>query len=173
MEDNTSELITLNQQNENKNSGQSVSSNICQRGFKTNRALLQHLKFCRKRNIENNINSNTAINGSNNIVAATDKSDSHDSNGNGAYETYFWKDVRATVFEKDLNDKIEKIHTNAYEKIIHWKRNLFMMPSGPAGGKYIEEITRLLKLWIQESPLKSIALKVIHVMLALLLQKPK
>ena len=36
----------------------------------------------------------------------------------------------------------------------------------------MEEITRLLKLWIQDSSLKTIALKVIHVMSALLLQKP-
>ena len=34
-----------------------------------------------------------------------------------------------------------------------------MMLSGATGKKYIEEITRLLKLGIQDSPLKSIALK--------------
>ena len=59
-----------------------------------------------------------------------------------------------------------------YEKFVHWKRNLFMMPSGAAGKKYIEEITRLLKLWIQDSPLKSIALKAVNVIPASLLQKP-
>ena len=47
-----------------------------------------------------------------------------------------------------------------------------MMLSGAAGKKYIEEITRLLKLWIQDSPLKSIGLKAIYVMPVLLLQKP-
>ena len=47
------------------------------------------------------------------------------------------------------------------------------MPSGAAGKKYIEEIiTRLLKLWIQDSPLKSIALKAVNVIPASLLQKP-
>ena len=35
--------------------------------------------------------------------------------------------------------------------------DLLMMPSGAAGKKYIKEITRLLKLSIQDSPLKSIA----------------
>ena len=64
--------------------------------FKTNRGLLQHQSFCRKRNRENNING---------------KSDKHDSNGNGGYEPYFWNDVRGTVFEKDFND--------AYKKIVH------------------------------------------------------
>ena len=50
-----------------------------------------------------------------------------------------------------------------------------MMPSGAAGEKYIAQITRLLKFCIQDSPLKSIALKGIHVdtrMSAFLLQKP-
>ena len=47
-----------------------------------------------------------------------------------------------------------------------------MMPSGATEKKYIDEVTRLLKLWIQDLPLKSIALKAIHVMPALLLQKP-
>ena len=137
---------------------------MCQRGIKTNRELLQHLSFCRKRNRENNINSNTAIDGSNSREAANDKSDSHNSNRNGGYKRYFWNDVRGTVFKKNLND--------AYEKMAYWKQNLFMMPSGAAGKKYIEEITFLLKLWIQDSPLKSIALWAIHIMPALLLQKP-
>ena len=44
-----------------------------------------------------------------------------------------------------------------------------MMPNGAAGEKCIEDLTRLLKLWIQELPLKTIALKAIHVMPALLL----
>ena len=46
-----------------------------------------------------------------------------------------------------------------------------MMPSGAAGKKHIDEVTRLLKLWIQDSLLKSITLKV-QIMPALLLQKP-
>ena len=141
-EENPSELVASNQQNQNRNSGQYVNCAICQRAFKTSRGLLQHLSFCRDRNRENNINSNTAINDSNNIAATSDKSDSHDSSGNGDYETYVWNDVHGTVCEKDLTD--------AYEKILHWKRNLFIMPSGVAGKTYIDEVTRLLKLWIQD-----------------------
>ena len=36
----------------------------------------------------------------------------------------------------------------------------------------IEEVTRLIKLWINDTPLRKIALKAVHVMPALLLQKP-
>ena len=73
MEENPSELVASKEQNQN--SGQYVNCNICQRAFKTNRGLQRHLSFCRK------------INDNNNIAATSDKSDSHDSNGNGDYET--------------------------------------------------------------------------------------
>ena len=55
--------------------------------------LLQHLSFCRKRNRENIINSNAAINDSNNPAATSGKSDNYNYIGNGDYETYIWKDV--------------------------------------------------------------------------------
>ena len=101
--------------------------------FKTNRGLLRHLSFCRRRNVKYNTNSNTTNNSSNNIPTDNDNSDSHDSNGNGDHETCFWNEDRGTVFEKDL--------PNSFERIVHWKRNLFIMSSGAAGGKYIEEVT--------------------------------
>ena len=47
-----------------------------------------------------------------------------------------------------------------------------MLPSGDAGKNYIEEVTRLSKLWINDTPLRKIALKTIHVVPALMLQKP-
>ena len=46
------------------------------------------------------------------------------------------------------------------------------LSSSAAGKKYIKEITRLLKLRIHDSSLKTIALKTIHVIAALLLLKP-
>ena len=42
-----------------------------------------------------------------------------------------------------------------------------MLPSGAAGKNYIEEVTPLMKLWINDTPLRKIALKA-----PLLLQKP-
>ena len=47
-----------------------------------------------------------------------------------------------------------------------------MLPSGAAGKKYMEEVTCLMKLWIQNALLKSILLKVVYVMSALLFQNP-
>ena len=70
----------------------------------------------------------------------------------------WWQEV---TIEKDLN--------NGNEKIVRWKKNLFMLPSGAAGKRYVEEVTRLMKLWIQDTPLKSISLKAVHIMPVLLL----
>lgn len=48
---------------------------------------------------------------------------------------------------------------DAFGKTVHWKRNWFMMPRGTVGGKYVDEITRFLKVCIRDSPLKAIVLK--------------
>ena len=40
------------------------------------------------------------------------------------------------------------------------------------GRTFFEEVTRLMKLWINDTPLRKIALKAVHVIPALLLQKP-
>ena len=39
-------------------------------------------------------------------------------------------------------------------------------------GRTVEEVTRLIKLWINNTPLRKIALKAVHVMPELLLRKP-
>ena len=48
-----------------------------------------------------------------------------------------------------------------------------MVLTGAAGKKFIDEISRLLNLRTNNTPLKNIALKESHVMPALLLQKTK
>ena len=48
-----------------------------------------------------------------------------------------------------------------------------MVLTEAAGKKFIDEISRLLNLRTNKTPLKNIALKEIHVMPALLLQKTK
>ena len=62
--------------------------------------------------------------------------------------------------------------SEAYEQIVYWRKNVFMVPTAVSGKKFINETTRLLDQWTNDTPLKSIALKAIHVMPALLLQKP-
>ena len=47
-----------------------------------------------------------------------------------------------------------------------------MFPSGAAGKRFVNELNRLLNFWTNQSPLKNVSIKTIHVMPALLLQKP-
>ena len=61
---------------------------------------------------------------------------------------------------------------NAYEKIVFWNKNIFMLPTGAACKKSISETTRLMNAWLNDSPLKYLAFKEIHIMPNLLLQKP-
>ena len=52
------------------------------------------------------------------------------------------------------------------------EENLFLLLSGKAGKKFIEEVFRLMNEWLLDLPLKDIAFEAIMVMRNLLLQKP-
>ena len=56
----------------------------------------------------------------------------------------------------------------AYIDTIHWKRNIFLLPSGAPGKSFIQEITRLLQAFAKSSQMESIALKASFVMQILL-----
>ena len=60
-----------------------------------------------------------------------------------------------------------------YEEVVHWRKNLFKLPSGAAGKRYIKELTRLIDIWNADNhPLSNVSLKFSMIMPALLLQKP-
>ena len=85
-------------------------------------------------------------------------------NSGGDTLLYQWGDYADKHFEENLH--------LVYEKIVYWRKNLFLLPTGKAGKQYIDEITRLINAWVADSPLKKIAFKAIMVMPSLLLQKP-
>ena len=61
---------------------------------------------------------------------------------------------------------------SAYEEVVHWRRNLFQVPSGSAGKAFVSELARLFQAYADSSSLECIAMKAITVMPILLLQKP-
>ena len=61
--------------------------------------------------------------------------------------------------------------SSIYEKIVYWKNNIFLLPTGIGERCFIDETTRLIDAWIRGSPLKNIALKAVIIMASLLLQK--
>ena len=60
----------------------------------------------------------------------------------------------------------------AYEEVIHWRRNLFQVPSGSSGSAFVLELARLYQAYADSSSLECIAMKATTLMQILLLQKP-
>ena len=75
-----------------------------------------------------------------------------------------WGDVDGETFACSIN--------RSYEVIVHWRRNLFKVPSGKAGKAFVRELTRMFRAYADGSALESVAMKAAMVMPALLLQKP-
>ena len=121
---------STNQQINSKNIEENADCNICARTFRTNRGLLQHLNFCRIRNITNNGNQ---------IITTNDDNNDNTSNSSNS----------------NSNDITENVKCREKNK------TLFMLTSGAAG------VTSFMKLWIQDTTLKSISLKAVHVIPAL------
>ena len=64
-------------------------------------------------------------------------------------------------------------HMNeAYDEVVHWKTNLFLVPFGSVGKSFITEVARLYRAVANSSALESIALKASTILTALALQKP-
>ena len=74
---------------------------------------------------------------------------------------YNWGRYRDIEFKENV--------TFIYEKIVYWKKNLFLLPTGKAGKLFIDELTKLFNAWIDDSPLKNIAMKAVMIMPTLLL----
>ena len=75
-----------------------------------------------------------------------------------------WGDLSGEVLIQRINI--------AYEEIVKWRRNIFLLPSGKAGKAFISELARLYQSYADNSTLECIALKACSVMQSLLLQKP-
>ena len=96
---------SANQQIDSENIEENASCNICAKTFQTSRGLLQHLNFCRRRNVTSNGNQTiTSTNDHNN----DNTSNSNNSNGNDipfkieSQEKFYWNLVAGSTFEKNL-----------------------------------------------------------------------
>ena len=141
----------LNSSQQNQYTYSSCSS----RTFRTYRGLSQRNRYCTKHLSVVSISSTQPVTISERVEVT---------NVFSPVTSFVWGERDGTLFTDDLND--------AYEKIVFWRKNLFMSPTEKAGKKHIKEVTRLLNAWTQDTPLRSISLKAIHTMLVLLIQKP-
>ena len=60
----------------------------------------------------------------------------------------------------------------AYEIVMKWRRNLFLVPYGSAGGRFVDELAKLIQSFADGSNLQDVAWKAVAVACHLLLQKP-
>ena len=83
-----------------------------------------------------------------------------------------------SIPNKEYNFKWDEISdfcvmiNSAYDEIVHWKRNVFLLPTGRVGKLFVQELARIYQSFADASPMECIALKACSVMQALLLQKP-
>ena len=75
-----------------------------------------------------------------------------------------WGDINGKTF----TERVELI----YEKVVYWKKNLFLLRTGKSGKLYIDENVKLLNSCVEGTTLHNIAFKAILIMPNLLLQKP-
>ena len=65
--------------------------------------------------------------------------------------TASWGDLSGEEFTKAIDD--------AYAQVIHWRPNLFKIPSGACGKQLVTELTCLFNAFVLDSEMESIALK--------------
>ena len=75
-----------------------------------------------------------------------------------------WGDLSEGEFTKAIN--------NAYTQVVHWRPNLFKVPSGACGKQFVAELARLFDAFAAESDIEAIALKAAMTLPSLMLQKP-
>ena len=68
--------------------------------------------------------------------------------------------------------EIAEAVNSAYEQVVKWRKNLFQVPTGKVGQRFIEEMTKAIRHFTSSSSLQEVALTMVMVMPSLLLQKP-
>ena len=71
-----------------------------------------------------------------------------------------------------IGAEVDQELSKVYEEVVHWRRNLFKIPSGRHGKAFVQEMASLFQSYADASAREKIALKATMVLPALLLQKP-
>ena len=60
----------------------------------------------------------------------------------------------------------------AYQEVVHWRKNMFQVPWGTSGKQFMSELARLFQAHAEATALESVAITAAMVMPHLLLQRP-
>ena len=75
---------------------------------------------------------------------------------------FVWGEVDGAIFSRLVSE--------AYEEVVHWRHNIFLVPSGKSGNNFVIELSKLYQAFGDNSSLHSIAFTACSVMQVLLLQ---
>ena len=78
--------------------------------------------------------------------------------------SFVWGDLDGPTFSLQIR--------SCYAEVVHWKINLFKIPSGKTGAAFFRELSRLFNSYPCSSVLESVALYATMAMPHLLLQRP-
>lgn len=84
----------------------------------------------------------------------------------------FPTEIKNKTWGKISQESFCDIINGVYDEIVHFRRNIFNVPSGRAGKAFIEELTFWIKQFNSNSDLNSVALKAFMALPTLILQKP-
>ena len=77
---------------------------------------------------------------------------------------FYWGSREGGAIVRDIN--------SAYEEVIHWKRNIFLIPFGSIGKAFVQELARLFQAFADGSSLECVVMTATSILPILLLQKP-
>ena len=80
-----------------------------------------------------------------------------------AQPQFTWGEIDSQTFIQSV--------TAAHNEVVHWRRNIFAVPSGKAGKTFVRELAMLYRAYAEGSALETVALKA-TIILPILLQKP-
>ena len=136
-------------QNQNDSNSPPEQCAKCKRSFKTSRGLNQHTRVCQEKKVIDT-----------KVIETT--------------STTVFPITNVTVDEENIwnadSDVVKNKFDHVYNTVVHWRKSLFLLPSGSTAKHFIEEMARLINSWTFRSKQDTIAMKALMVLPTLLLQ---
>ena len=115
--------------------GATFHCNLCSRTSSTSHGRNIHLSSCRTRHS----NAESALQGMLEHEQPQDSGNIDTGNRPTPTQLKTWGDY--------TKDNIHQVIHSIYEKIVYWRRNVFKLPSGAAGKKFVAETTKWIEFW--------------------------
>ena len=74
--------------------------------------------------------------------------------------------------DQTMNPDVDSQAIEAYEEIVKWRKNIFMIPTGKIGKQFVQRMKDHIDSWCNEDKSGQMALKYVMIMPQILLQNP-